>query len=88
MVNPSDLSIQISDYNFKALKKFAKLFSKYSNISAWTAPEILGSNETKADFSYDTTVDVYSFAMILFELETGNIPFNELDIKQIKSKIL
>ena len=41
MVNPSDLRIYIADYNLKSLKKFAKLFAKYQNVSAWTAVEVL-----------------------------------------------
>lgn len=40
MLNPSDMQIYVADYNLKSLKKFAKLFAKYQNASAWTACEI------------------------------------------------
>jgi hypothetical protein len=39
MLNPSDLKIYVTDYNLKSLKKFAKFFNKYHNLSAWSAPE-------------------------------------------------
>mmetsp|Transcript_25732 Transcript_25732/g.34380 ORF Transcript_25732/g.34380 Transcript_25732/m.34380 type:complete len:113 (+) Transcript_25732:1578-1916(+) len=41
MVNPSDMHIYVADYNLKSLKKFAKLFAKYQNATAWTACETL-----------------------------------------------
>lgn len=40
MLNPSDHEIYITDYNLKSLKKFCKLFSKYRNVNAWSAPEV------------------------------------------------
>ena len=41
MLNPSDMGIFIADYNLKTLKMVAKLFSKYSNLNAWTSPEVV-----------------------------------------------
>jgi serine/threonine protein kinase len=32
-------------------------------------------------------VDIYSFGMILFELETGEIPFANMDVRAIKKKL-
>ena len=40
MLNPSDLHVYIADYSLRQLKKFAKLFHKYSNLTAWAAPEM------------------------------------------------
>ena len=50
MLNPSDLHIFIADYNLKSLKKFAKLFAKYQNSSAWTACEVLTCPDSKRNF--------------------------------------
>ena len=87
MVNPSDLNIQVADYNLKTLKKFAKLFTRYNNFSAWTASEILLCADKKQCFHNKPAVDVYSFGMILYELETGEVPFLSMDMRAVKKKL-
>ena len=69
------------------MKKFAKLFAKYQNTNAWTACEILTCTDTKRSFYDQPAVDVYSFGMILFELETGEVPFTQMDTRAIKKKL-
>ena len=50
MLNPSDMHIFVADYNLKSLKRFAKLFAKYQNQSAWTAQEIVTANDQRKSF--------------------------------------
>ena len=50
MLNPSDMAIFITDYNLKSLKRFAKLFAKYQNQSAWTAQEIITTTDPRKSF--------------------------------------
>jgi hypothetical protein len=42
MLNPSDLHVYITDYNIKSLKNFSKIFSKYNNLTQWSATEMWG----------------------------------------------
>lgn len=81
MLNPSDMHIHVADYNLKSLKKFAKLFAKYQNLSSWSACEILTCADSRQSFYDQPAVDVYSFGMILYEIETGEIPFASMDLR-------
>ena len=85
-MNPSDFQIFLADYGLKSLKKFCKLFLRYQNHNAWSSPEIW--QDSQADYFDSTFVDSYSYGMLLWELETGNIPFEGLDEKTIRSMLL
>ena len=87
MLNPSDLHIYVTDYNIKSLKKFSKVFSKYKNLTQWSATEIWAPSNTSTAHE-ETSVDVYSFGMILWELETGKVPFQGLEAKDLRKKLL
>lgn len=48
----------------------------------WMAPEV---NMGRA---YDEKVDVYSFAMVLFEILCRDIPFNDLEPREVEEEIM
>lgn len=85
-LNPSDFSIYIADYGLKSLQKFCKLFAKYQINNAWSPPEVW--TDPQGDYYDSVKVDTYSFGVLLWELETGSVPFEGLDDKKIKFMLL
>jgi serine/threonine protein kinase len=70
----------------QSLKKFGKIFLKYNNHNFASAPEVW--SDPLKDFYNSPSVDTYSYGILLWELETGLIPFEGLDEKAIKMLLL
>jgi serine/threonine protein kinase len=90
MLSPSDLELLISDYGLCSLKKFCKLFIQYNAVNAWSAPEIWSAENsaTEPEMFENTKTDSYSFGMMLWEIETGQVPFEGYDDKSIRTLIV
>jgi serine/threonine protein kinase len=92
LLNPSDFKIFIADYGLKQLKKYCKFFHGYVSINQWSAPEVWSGDlalQSGADaIDNSISIDSYSYGMMLWELETGNIPFEGLDEKTMKHMLL
>ncbi len=86
MLNPSDFHVFIADYGLTSLKKFSKLFSRYNNCNAWSPPEVWA--DPQSDFYDKTYIDVYSYGVLLWEIESGCIPFESLDEKTMRHMLL
>ena len=54
--------------------------------SRFTAPEVLGNNSSRL-IAYDNQADIFSYAMVLFQMITRSVPFNELKPVLISSEI-
>jgi serine/threonine protein kinase len=76
----------ISDFGLEKLKKYAGLTLNYTNKSQWTSPELLkdtSSTVIKAQFSDD----VYSVGIIIWEIITGEVPYNDIEAQDFKDEI-
>ena len=69
-----NMSPNISDLGFNKVKKYAGLMNEYTNLSAWSSPEILRDRRV-TPLKAKSSDDSYSFGMILWELATESIPF-------------
>ena len=76
----------VSDLGMNKIKKYAGIVSGYSNKSAWSSPELLRDRRltpTRAE----TADDVYSFAMIFWEIITEQAPFLGYDREDLYEKV-
>jgi hypothetical protein len=76
----------VSDYGLHKVKKYAGLMLNYTNKSAWSSPEQLKerSSTVQKPTPYD---DIYSFGMVLWEVETGQVPFPGYSRKMLTQKV-
>jgi len=86
MVDPESLAVKISDFGLQQLKHYCKIFHSYRMYNHWSSPEICRSDHSKE--SPDASVDVYSLGVILWELETHQIPFEGVTLRELKSILL
>ena len=85
LVNENE-HVFVSDLGMNKIKKYAGIVSGYSNKSAWSSPELLRDRRltpTKAEASDD----VYSFAMIFWEIITEQAPFLGYDREDLYEKV-
>eukprot|EP00002_Diphylleia_rotans_P038490 TRINITY_DN8774_c0_g1_i7.p1 TRINITY_DN8774_c0_g1~~TRINITY_DN8774_c0_g1_i7.p1 ORF type:complete len:230 (-),score=40.13 TRINITY_DN8774_c0_g1_i7:79-768(-) len=71
-----DLVPKVCDFGFARTKARNQVMTRCGTL-AYEAPEILSGK------SYSEKVDVYSFGIILWEIETGQIPYKDMDSSSI-----
>jgi len=85
-----DFHIKISDFGFANLKKEAQNKSKLASVSAkdttslqYSAPELLTAFTTK----FSAPCDVFAFGVILWELATLQVPWQDAKDGDIRQKV-
>lgn len=84
---PTDLPvIKVSDFGLARMKdKSEDDWGQMTNGAGthnWMAPEVLGGSV------YDERVDVYSYAMVVFEVVCIEVPFDEEDQQNLSRRII
>ncbi|OHT13302.1 TKL family protein kinase [Tritrichomonas foetus] len=80
LLDANDLP-KISDFGVAALKNNF-LMTSGIGTAQWIAPEVLNSQK------YNQKADVYSYGIILWEMFTGDIPFNGLNRVEIALAVI
>jgi hypothetical protein len=91
--------VYIADYNMKFMKKYCKNFLGYDNLTQYSATELwqqkYPTRSNKGDRAsldpYENPeVDVYSFGILLHEIETCKIPFADCyeNHRELRNKLL
>eukprot|EP00922_Rhytidocystis_sp_ex-Travisia-forbesii_P036090 GHVS01053536.1.p1 GENE.GHVS01053536.1~~GHVS01053536.1.p1 ORF type:complete len:519 (+),score=77.71 GHVS01053536.1:142-1557(+) len=77
VVGPAE--VMLADLRFHALKRFLSVVDNYEMRSAWSAPDILSG----ASRVFDTSHDIYSLGMILWEAVTTFVPFKNCSLANL-----
>lgn len=73
------MKIQVCDFGLSRVRRSTWLSSKsQAGTPEWTAPEVLRSQ------AYNEKSDVYSFGVILWELCTGQEPWQDKNAMQVQ----
>ncbi len=78
--------VKIADFGIAKLKENSQFTTMYRGTSAWRAPEVFDQEDNK-DRKYTKGADVYSFAMVFFEVLTGKTPFSDVPRKDLYKKV-
>ncbi|KAI5075110.1 hypothetical protein GOP47_0009186 [Adiantum capillus-veneris] len=72
----ADKSIKIADFGVARIEVQTEGMTPETGTYRWMAPEMIQRR------SYNNKVDVYSFGIVLWELITGNLPFQDMTAVQ------
>ena len=80
---------KLSDFGLTTTKAESSSAAKTKSAcgtTAWMAPELLDPDKDESEYNNQT--DIFAYAMVLYELASHKVPFQELKEGQISGKIL
>jgi serine/threonine protein kinase len=77
----SSLHFKVTDFGLSKLQAMSTTL--HVGSTPWMAPEVFGVD----NMAYTNSADVYSFAMVFFEVLTGEIPFADIQQTEIDQNI-
>jgi serine/threonine protein kinase len=78
--------VKIADFGLSKLKENSQFTTMDMGTSPWRAPEVFDQEDNK-DTKYTKAADVYSFAMVFFEVLTGKTPFSDVRRTDLYKKV-
>ncbi|CAM6015050.1 unnamed protein product [Sphagnum balticum] len=82
----SSMLVKITDFGLAKLKENSQYSTKHLGTTPWRAPEMFDVVDNK-NTKYTKAADVYSFAMVFFEVLTGKTPFSDVLRKDLYKKV-
>ncbi|CAG9318645.1 unnamed protein product [Blepharisma stoltei] len=83
LLRPTDsVTVKISDFGLSKEFKFNGFMTGQLGTCHWMAPEVLSSSD------YSLKADIYSYAIVMYEIITREIPYKGLSHDTIKEKVL
>jgi predicted Ser/Thr protein kinase len=78
----SSLQVKITDFGLSKLNlNNSRFTTRQVGTTSWRAPEVFEDEENTE--KYTNAADVYSFAMVFFEVLTGEVPFADIPRSQV-----
>jgi serine/threonine protein kinase len=78
--------VKIADFGLSKLKENSQFTTMDMGTTPWRAPEVFDQEDNK-DMKYTKAADVYSFAMVFFEVLTGKTPFSDVLRKELYKEV-
>lgn len=97
-VNIMYVQAKVADFGLSKTKEKSMTYSNQTlnmGTTRWMAPEMMKNDDVQAQLAEGTALvkypfkcDVYSFAMVCYEILTGNVPFPTLNNSEVRNEVL
>lgn len=92
VLNPSNIMfthdnrVKLTGFGMESLKKYLSLTGDYTNITLYTAVELMGAPRQKTIPKANKPADIYSFGVLFYEIISGNEKYRDLSIAEVREK--
>ncbi len=84
-VSSSVLQVKVTDFGLAKLMDNSRCTTRDVGTTRWRAPEVFEDDNNPG--KYKKSADVYSFAMVFFEVLTGEIPFDGIPQRNLFQRL-